>query len=90
MGVVVGQVLLLLFESSNFFSFFFSNRDKTSMPVLREMLPEDVVNYCQEHRLLDTVVSPERGPHRSPEQHPVAHRYQHSQQQHYAYDPLNP
>jgi hypothetical protein len=90
MGVVAGQFLLLLLKSSNSFFFLLSNKDKTIMPVLREMLPEDVVDYCREHQLLDTVISPEQGPHRSLEQHPVAHQYQHSQQQHYVYNPLNP
>jgi hypothetical protein len=32
------------------------NRHKTTLPVLKEMLPEDLLNYCQEHALLDTVL----------------------------------
>jgi hypothetical protein len=30
------------------------------MPVLQEMLPPDLLEYCQEHRLLDSIlVSPD-------------------------------
>lgn len=32
------------------------SRHKTTLPVLKEMLPEDLLNYCQEHALLDTVL----------------------------------
>jgi hypothetical protein len=44
-----------------YFSLFWSlcfalNRHKTTLPVLKEMLPEDLLNYCQEHALLDTVL----------------------------------
>lgn len=33
-----------------------NSRHKTTIPVLREMVPDDLVNYCQEHGLLDAVL----------------------------------
>jgi hypothetical protein len=35
---------------------------KTTLPVLQEMLPEEMLNYCQEHRLIDCMVSPTEQP----------------------------
>lgn len=37
-------------------------RHKTNMNVIREMLPEELLHYCQEHSLLDGVLSPETAP----------------------------
>ena len=31
------------------------------MSVLRQMLPEDLLTYCQEHELLDQIVEKEQG-----------------------------
>ena len=33
------------------------NRDRTSISTLRQMLPEDLLRYCQTNRLVDTVLS---------------------------------
>jgi hypothetical protein len=39
---------------------FIIHRNKATMPVLQEMLPPDMLQYCQEHRLLDSIlVSPD-------------------------------
>lgn len=43
-------------ELTLFFSCSPLPRHKTTIPTLREMVPDDLVNYCQEHGLLDSVL----------------------------------
>lgn len=38
------------------------NRDRTSISTLRQMLPEDLLHYCETNRLIDGVLGRE-GPH---------------------------
>ena len=35
---------------------FVLNRNKTTMPVLEEMLPPDLLDYCRQHQLLDSIL----------------------------------
>lgn len=51
-SVLIGLIshLLLCVILANF-------RNKATMPVLQEMLPPDMLEYCQEHGLLDAVTS---------------------------------
>jgi hypothetical protein len=37
-------------------------RNKTGMPQLQQMLPADLLDYCQEHGLLESVLLPEGTP----------------------------
>eukprot|EP00548_Thalassiothrix_antarctica_P006334 CAMPEP_0194142830 /NCGR_PEP_ID=MMETSP0152-20130528/12037_1 /TAXON_ID=1049557 /ORGANISM="Thalassiothrix antarctica, Strain L6-D1" /LENGTH=335 /DNA_ID=CAMNT_0038841933 /DNA_START=127 /DNA_END=1134 /DNA_ORIENTATION=- len=51
--------------------------DKATLPVLQEMLPPDMLQYCQEHGLVDTILVPEEGQqqqqHGIPPHPPSAH-----------------
>jgi len=69
--------------------------DKASISTLQDMLPKDLMAYCQENRLLDSIVTPERSQHRrSPELHHSAMPYHRQRdrtyrpQYDYSYDPL--
>jgi hypothetical protein len=42
-----------------FHSLYIKHRDKTTMSVLQGMLPRDLLHYCQEHGLLDSILIPE-------------------------------
>jgi hypothetical protein len=51
--------------------------DKTSHDVLRDMLPEDMHSYCQEHGLLDSMLKREQ-PHQQHLEQQVHQHHHHS------------
>jgi len=55
--------MLLLRREGKWPSYTFSihhfHRDKTTMSVLQGMLPRDLLHYCQEHGLLESILMPD-------------------------------
>jgi hypothetical protein len=47
-----------------------SSRDRTSLSTLRQMLPEDLLRYCQTNRLVESVLGRDGTPVSTQRQHP--------------------